>query len=63
MLPLLQFGALTSPPSLLLGLIAVALVLLVGRFVMKVAWRLVILGIVAVAVLWLLGILGFGTPF
>lgn len=55
---MLQLGALTSPPALLLGLIAVALVLLVGRFVMKVAWRLVVLGIVAVAVLWLLGMLG-----
>jgi hypothetical protein len=58
MLPLLQLGSL-SPPAILVGLLAVAVVLLVGRFVMKVAWRLVILAIVAVAVLWLLGLFGF----
>ncbi|WP_336337171.1 hypothetical protein [Haloarcula brevis] len=59
MLSLLQVGALPSPPAILVGLLAIAVVLLVGRFVMKVAWRLVILAIVAVAVLWLLGLLGF----
>jgi hypothetical protein len=57
MLPVLQLGAL-SPPSLLVGLLAIAVVLLVGRLVMKVAWRLVIIAIIAVAVLWLLGMLG-----
>ena len=56
MLPLLQFGALGSPPALLVGLVALAVVLLVGRVVMKVAWRLVLIGIVVVAVLWVLGI-------
>jgi len=59
MLPLLQLGALPSPPAILVGLLAIAVVLLVGRFVMKVAWRLVIIAIIAVAVLWILGILGF----
>ncbi|WP_135304365.1 hypothetical protein [Haloarcula amylovorans] len=59
MLPLLQFGSLGSPPSLLVGLVLVALVLLVGRFVMKVAWKLVVLAIIAVTVLWVIGILGF----
>jgi len=58
MLPLLQLGSL-SLPSLLVGLLAIAVVLLVGRLVMKVAWRLVIIAIIAVAVLWLLGMLGF----
>jgi low affinity Fe/Cu permease len=59
MLPLLQLGPLGSPPGLLVGLIVLALVLLVGRLVLRVAWKLVILAAVAVAVLWLLGILGF----
>ncbi|MBX0325718.1 hypothetical protein EGH21_22125 [Halomicroarcula sp. F13] len=63
MLSLLQLGPLGSPPSLLVGLVLIALVLLVGRFVMKVAWRLVILAIVAVTVLWVLGILGFNVAF
>jgi hypothetical protein len=57
MLPVLQLGSL-SPPSLLVGLLAIAVVLLVGRLVMKVAWRLVIIAIIAVAVLWILGIFG-----
>ena len=57
MLPVLQLGSL-SPPSLLVGLLAIAVVLLVGRLAMKVAWRLVIIAIIAVAVLWILGIFG-----
>lgn len=59
MLALLQLGAFTSPPVLLAGLLLIAVVLLVGRLVMKVAWRLVIIAIIAVTVLWILGILGF----
>ncbi len=38
-------------PALIVGLLAIAVVLLVGRLVMKVAWRLVIIAIIAVAVL------------
>lgn len=59
MFALLQFGVFSSPPVLLAGLLLVAVVLLVGRFVMRVAWRLVIIAIIAVTVLWILGILGF----
>jgi len=59
MLTLLQFGAFTSPPALLAGLLLIAVVILVGRLVMKVAWRLVIIAIIAVTVLWVLGLLGF----
>ncbi|MBV0901740.1 hypothetical protein [Haloarcula salina] len=59
MLWLLQLGGVPSLPALLGGLLVIALVLLVGRFVMKMAWRIVVLAIVAVAVLWLLGMLGF----
>jgi len=59
MLSLLQLGALSSPPALLAGLLLIAVVVLVGRLVLKVAWRLVIIGIIAVTVLWVLGLLGF----
>ena len=59
MLTLLQLGAFTSPPALLAGLLLIAVVILVGRLVMKVAWRLVIIGIIAVGTLWILGLLGF----
>lgn len=36
----------------LLGLIAVGLVVLIGRFVLNVAWRLIKIATVAIAVLW-----------
>ncbi|WP_226010460.1 hypothetical protein [Halomicrobium salinisoli] len=53
-----QFAALGSPPTLLLGLIALLAVILVGRLVLRVAWKLVLLAAVAVAVLWVLGAVG-----
>ncbi|WP_324663890.1 hypothetical protein [Haloarcula sediminis] len=60
MFALLQLGGFGTLESLLIGLVLIAVVLLVGRLVMKVAWRLVIIAIIAVAVLWLLSLLGFG---
>ena len=54
-------GPFASPPGLLVGLAVLAVVLLVGRVVLALAWRLVLLAIAAVAVLWLLGMLGFQT--
>ncbi len=54
-------GPLTSPPALLIGLVVLAVVLLVGRVVLALAWRLVVIAVIAVAALWLLGILGFQT--
>ena len=55
---LLQLGGLETLPALLIGLIALAVVILVGRLVLKIAWRLVLIAAVAVAVLWLLGLVG-----
>lgn len=55
---ILQGGVLPSPEVLLVGLVALALVILVGRFILSIAWRLVIIALVAVAVLWLLGFVG-----
>jgi hypothetical protein len=51
----LQFGGLLGGPlgQLLLALVAIALVLLVGRVVLNVAWRLVTIAVVVVALLWL----------
>ncbi|MFB6073644.1 MAG: hypothetical protein ABEJ89_01375 [Haloarculaceae archaeon] len=54
-----SFGPFGSPPGLLVALLALAAVLLVGRFLLRLAWRLVVIGIVVVALLWLLGALGF----
>ena len=59
MLGLLQLGGFGTVPAVLAGLVLIAIVLLVGRLVMKVAWRLVIIAIVVVSVVWLLGLLGF----
>jgi len=59
MLALLQLGSLGTVPMVLAGLVLVAIVLLVGRLVMKVAWRLVIIAIIGVGVVYVLGLLGF----
>jgi hypothetical protein len=57
--PLQIGGFLTSPLGILAVLVALALVVLVGRFILKVAWRLVIIGIIVVGTLYILGLLGF----
>ncbi|MCU4801415.1 hypothetical protein OB920_13630 [Halobacteria archaeon HArc-gm2] len=51
-------GPLGSVPSILLGLLALAAVILVGRFVLQIAWKLVLVALVVVGVLWLLGMVG-----
>lgn len=53
-------GPLGSPPAILVGLAVLALVVLVGRFVLALAWRLVLIALVVGFILWILGILGFG---
>jgi hypothetical protein len=58
---LLQASPLTSPPALLVGLVVLAVIMLVGRVLLALAWRLVVIAAIAVAVLWILGILGFET--
>ena len=55
---LLQLGGLGTLPTVLVGLVVLALVILVGRLVLKVAWRLVVLAAVAVGVLYVLGLFG-----
>jgi hypothetical protein len=53
-------GPLASPLGVLAVLVVLALVVLVGRFVLKVAWRLVVIGIIVVGTLYILSLLGFG---
>ena len=55
----LQAGLLASQAGqLLVALVAVAIVIVVGKFVLKLAWRLVTIGIVLVAAFFLLSTLG-----
>jgi hypothetical protein len=55
----LQLGPFGTPPAILGTLLVIGLVLLVGRLLLKVAWRIVVIAVVVVAALWLLGGLGF----
>lgn len=56
---LLQVGALASPLGrLLVALVAVAVVLFVGRFLLSLAWRVVTIAVVVVAILFGLSLLG-----
>jgi hypothetical protein len=48
-----------SPLGALALLVVFAVVILVGRFFLKVAWRLVVIGIIVVGTLYILGLLGF----
>lgn len=59
MLPL-QLGPLGSPPALLLGLLALAAVIVVGRILLSVAWKLVVVAAVVVAGLWVVGAISLG---
>ena len=53
-------GALGTVPAILLGLLALAAVILVGRFLMNVAWKLVVVATIVVGVVWLFGLVGGG---
>lgn len=55
----LQLGPFLSPPGILVTLVILAVILLVGRFLLSIAWRLVLIAIAVVVVLWVLGVLGF----
>ena len=55
------FGPLASPPALLVWVAVLLLVLLVGRVVLAVAWRVLLLVLAVLIVLWLLSLLGFRT--
>ena len=54
-----QSGPIASPPAILIGLVVLAVIIFVGRFVLAIAWRLVLIALAIAAGLWLLGVLGF----
>lgn len=56
----LFLGPFTAPPVLIGTVIVVLLVVLVGRVLIGLAWRLVLIALVVVIGLWLLGALGTG---
>lgn len=57
--PTLQAGFLgTQTGQLLAALVAAAIVIVVGKFVLKLAWRLVTIGIIVVAAFFLLSTAG-----
>jgi hypothetical protein len=60
---LLQLDALSSPPGIIVTLLLIAAVIVVGRFVLALAWKLIWIVIAVVVVLWLLGIVGSGFGF
>jgi low affinity Fe/Cu permease len=51
-------GVFASGPGLVGALLAVLLVILVGRVVLSVAWRLVVVALGVSVVVWLLGAVG-----
>lgn len=57
MLPL-QLGAIASLPGIVGTLIIVAIAIFVGRIVLSVAWKVVLVALVVAVVLWFLGLLG-----
>lgn len=57
MLPLL-LGEIAPVPGILGTLVIITVVILVGRIVLEVAWKVVLIATVVVAALWLLGLLG-----
>jgi hypothetical protein len=54
-------GPLGSPPGLLVWVVILAVIVLVGRVLLAVAWKLIVIAAIVLSVLWLLGILGFET--
>ena len=51
-----------SPVTLLLGLVAILLVLVILRVALEVAWRLIIIAAVVLGILWLLAAVGINVP-
>jgi hypothetical protein len=55
---LLALGPLGSPPALLVGLVILAVIVLVGRIMLAVAWRLILVALAVLVVLWVLTAFG-----
>ena len=54
----LQMEGLFSLPGILTTLLIVAVVILVARIVLRIAWKVVVVAAVVAGVLWILGLLG-----
>ncbi len=54
----LFLGPFTGPPVLIGTLLVLLLVLVIGRFLIGLAWRLVLIALAVVVALWVLGALG-----
>lgn len=52
----LQAGPLTSPPGIIAFLILILVVVFIARIVLKIAWKLALIAIAVLVVLWLLGV-------
>lgn len=57
----LQSGleALGSPTGILAVLVVLAIIILIGRMLLSLAWRLVVIALVVVGGLYVLGVLGY----
>jgi hypothetical protein len=55
----LQVGPLETPPELLLVLLALVVAIIVARFVLALAKKIIIIGLIIVGTLWVLAELGF----
>jgi len=58
--PLLLGGPLTSLPGIVGTLLVLLLVIVVGRIVLALAWRVVLIALAVSIALWLLGVVGLG---
>jgi hypothetical protein len=54
-----SLGPLASPLGVLGLLVVLAVVVLIGRYLLAVAWRLILIAIAVVGTLYVLGLLGF----
>lgn len=61
-LSLLFLGPFTAPPVIVGTLVVLLLILVVGRVLLGLAWRLVLIALGVVVILWLVGALGSGLP-
>jgi hypothetical protein len=59
----LYMGSFTAPPVLIETLILLFLILVVGRVLIGLAWRLVLIALAVVIVLWLVGAIGSSLNF
>ena len=58
-LPSVLFGgAFLSPPAVLLFFIVLLVVALVGRVLLALTWRIILIALAIIFVLWLIGLLG-----